>query len=224
MYFFNSQLKIENQLWAGNLEIHIKSSDWYLHSHEVDSNYDNVIIHVVWEHDTEIFRKDNTEIPTLELKHYVTLEALNNYQKLFSNTQKWINCENDFASIPEFAMSNWLERLYFERLERKANDINIVLQQSINNWEAVLFKMLAKNFGLKVNGQAFASIASSFDFLIIRKQQSKLLSLEALLFWASRITARRLPRTILYSIRKRISVFKTEIHLVFTKRNTFTVF
>ncbi|WP_055435179.1 DUF2851 family protein [Lacinutrix algicola] len=180
--FFNAQLKIENQLWAGNLEIHIKSSDWYLHNHEIDSNYDNVIIHVVWEHDTEIFRKDNTEIPTLELKHYVTPEALNNYQKLFSNTQKWINCENDFASIPEFAMSNWLERLYFERLERKANDINIVLQQSINNWEAVLFKMLAKNFGLKVNGQAFASITSSFDFSIIRKQQSKLLSLEALLF------------------------------------------
>lgn len=180
--FFNAQLKIENQLWAGNLEIHIKSSDWYLHNHEIDSNYDNVIIHVVWEHDTEIFRKDNTEIPTLELKHYVTPEALHNYQQLFSNTQKWINCENDFASIPEFAMSNWLGRLYFERLERKANDIKIVLEQSTNNWEAVLFKMLAKNFGLKVNGQAFASIANSFDFSIIRKQQSKLLSLEALLF------------------------------------------
>ena len=180
--FFNAQLKIGEQLWAGNLEIHIKSSDWYLHNHETDSNYDNVIIHLVWEHDTEIFRKDNTQIPTLELKNYVTPEALHNYQKLFSNAQKWINCESYFASIPEFAMSNWLERLYFERLERKANDINIVLEQSTNNWEAVLFKMLAKNFGLKVNGQAFASIASSFDFLIIRKQQSKLLSLEALLF------------------------------------------
>ena len=180
--FFNAQLKIENQLWAGNLEIHIKSSDWYLHNHETDSNYDNVIMHVVWEHDTEIFRKDNTEIPTLELKHYITQEALNNYQKLFSTTQKWINCENEFASIPDFTISNWLERLYFERLERKANDIAIVLEQNTNNWEAVLFKMLAKNFGLKINGEAFLSIANSFDFSIIRKQQSKLLSLEALLF------------------------------------------
>ncbi|WP_034059957.1 DUF2851 family protein [Lacinutrix jangbogonensis] len=180
--FFNAQLKIGKQLWAGNLEIHIKSSDWYLHNHETDSNYDNVIIHVVWEHDTEIFRKDNTEIPTLELKHYVTQEALNNYQKLFNNTQKWINCENDFGSIDSFTISNWLERLYFERLERKANDISMVLEQSTNNWEAVLFKMLSKNFGLKVNGEAFGSIANSFDFSIIRKQQSKLLSLEALLY------------------------------------------
>jgi hypothetical protein len=180
--FFNAQLEIGKQLWAGNLEIHIKSSDWYLHNHETDSNYDNVILHVVWEHDTEIFRKDNTQIPTLELKHYIAPEALNSYQKLFSTSQKWINCENDFASIKEFTISNWLERLYFERLERKANNITLVLEQSTNNWEAVLFKMLAKNFGLKVNGEAFASIANAFDFSIIRKQQSKLLSIEALFF------------------------------------------
>jgi len=180
--FFNTQLKIGEQLWAGNLEIHIKSSDWYLHNHETDANYDNVILHVVWEHDTEIFRKDNTEIPTLELKNYVKAEALNNYQKLFSTPQKWINCENYFASIQDFTISNWLERLYFERLERKANNVLKVLGQSTNNWEAVLFKMLSKNFGLKVNGEAFVSIANSFDFSIIRKQQSKQLSLEALLF------------------------------------------
>ena len=211
--FFNSQLKIENQLWAGNLEIHIKSSDWYLHNHEVDSNYDNVIIHVVWEHDTEIFRKDNTEIPTLELKHYVTLEALNNYQKLFSNTQKWINCESYFASIPEFAMSNWLERLYFERLERKANDINIVLEQSTNNWEAVLFKMLAKNFGLKVNGQAFASIASSFDFSIIRKQQSKLLSLEALLFGQAELLQNDCQEPYFLELEKEYQFLKQKFNL-----------
>ena len=61
--FFNAQLKIGEQLWAGNVEIHIKSSDWFVHNHETDSNYDNVILHVVWEHDTEIFRKDNSEIP-----------------------------------------------------------------------------------------------------------------------------------------------------------------
>ena len=180
--FFNAQLKIGEQLWAGNLEIHIKSSDWYLHNHETDVNYDNVILHVVWEHDTEIFRKDNTKIPTLELKHYVPQDALNGYQKLFNNNRKWINCENDFANTPEFIMSNWLERLYFERLERKANDITALLHENTNNWESVLFKMLFKNFGLKVNGDAFASIANSFDFSIIRKQQSNLLSLEALLF------------------------------------------
>ena len=180
--FFNSQLKIGNQFWAGNVEIHIKSSDWFVHNHEIDSAYDNVILHVVWEHDTEVFRKDNTEISTIELKKYVSKTALENYQKLFSKSDTWINCENDFKSVDDFTISNWLERLYFERLERKSNEIEKLLKSSSNNWEAVLFKRLAKNFGLKVNGESFLSLANSIEFSIIRKQQSNLLSLEALLF------------------------------------------
>jgi len=180
--FFNSQLKIAEQLWAGNVEIHVKSSDWFLHNHETDKAYDNVILHVVWEHDTEIFRKDNSEISTLELKDYVDKSVLQKYQQLFSNTNKWINCENNFAEVDDFVLDNWLERLYFERLERKSEDINQLLKTSKNNWEAVLFKMLAKNFGLKVNGESFFSLANSFDFSILRKLQTKQQNLEALFF------------------------------------------
>ena len=180
--FFASQLKIDDQLWAGNVEIHVKTSDWFVHNHETDIAYDNVILHVVWEHDTDIFRKDNTTIPTLELKPHVSKEALDNYQKLFSNSQKWINCENDFATVDDFIVQNWLERLYFERLERKSHHIEKLLKGSSNNWEEVLFKMLAKNFGLKVNGEAFLSLSNSFDFSVLRKQQSKVMSLEALFF------------------------------------------
>ena len=137
---------------------------------------------MVWEYDTDVFRKDNSTIPTLELKQYVSKEALHNYQKLFSKSQKWINCENDFATVDDFVIQNWLERLYFERLERKSHDIEKLLKTSSNNWEEVLFKMLAKNFGLKVNGEAFFSISNSFDFSVVRKQQSKVMSLEALFF------------------------------------------
>ncbi|MFI1772320.1 DUF2851 family protein [Thalassobellus citreus] len=180
--FFNAQLKIGNQLWAGNVEIHIKSSDWFLHNHEQDKAYDNVILHVVWEHDTEVFRKDNTVMPTLELKYLVDVEVLHNYENLFSKHDKWINCENDFATIDSFVLNNWMERLYFERLERKAKTIEVLLKDSKNDWEAVLFKMLTKNFGLKVNGESFFSLSQSIDFSIIRKIQSKQESLEALMF------------------------------------------
>jgi len=180
--FFNAQLGIGGQLWAGNVEIHIKSSDWYVHNHERDAAYDNVILHVVYEHDTEIFRKDNTVIPTLELKKYISKDLLHNYQSLFSNQKKWINCENDFASTDDFVLQNWMENLYFERLERKSKAIETMLLLSKNDWEAVLFRLLAKNFGLKVNGEAFLSMASSFDFSIIRKSQSKVEQLEALFF------------------------------------------
>ncbi|UKM64631.1 DUF2851 family protein [Flavobacteriaceae bacterium GSB9] len=183
--FFNAQLKINDQLWAGNVEIHVKSSDWFLHNHEQDPAYDNVILHVVWEHDTEVFRKDNSPISTLQLKDFVDMEVLKNYERLFSKQDRWINCENDFASVDDFVLDHWKERLFFERLERKSNQINDFLKTSKNNWEAVLFVMLAKNFGLKVNGEAFLSMAQSIDFSIIRKTQSNIKTLEALFFGQS---------------------------------------
>jgi len=179
--FFNAQIVIADQLWAGNLEIHLKSSDWYVHNHETDKAYDNVILHVVWEHDNEIFRKDSTEIPTLELKHYVDKNLIDNYQKLMQS-KSWINCDGNFAEVDDFLLSNWIERLYIERLQRKSNDIQKLLKIYNNDWEAVLFKMLTKNFGLKVNGESFLSLANSFDFSIVRKLQNNALDLEALFF------------------------------------------
>ena len=94
--FFNARIKIGDQLWAGNVELHIKSSDWFLHRHETDKAYDNVILHVVWEHDTPVFRRNNTPIPTLVLKNYVNAELLSNFHDLFQSRNTWINCENDF--------------------------------------------------------------------------------------------------------------------------------
>ncbi len=183
--FFNAQLIIDEQFWAGNVEIHVKSSDWFLHHHEQDKAYDNVILHVVWEHDTDVFRKDNTVIPTLELKNFIRKDVLDKYKKLFTKENKWINCEHDFANSDDFVLNNWLERLYLERLERKIKVIESLLKESKNDWEAVLFKMLAKNFGLKVNGDSFFSLAKSIDFSILRKLQSNQQSLEALLFGQS---------------------------------------
>jgi len=180
--FFNAQLRIDGQLWAGNVEIHIKSSDWYAHNHEIDPNYDNVILHVVWQHDVEVFRKDNSHMPTLVLKNYVEKTAIENYKRLFNRKGQWINCEKDFATVDDFVLKNWLERLYFERLEQKARHIEYLLNNSNNDWEAVLFKMLAKNFGLKVNGEVFYSIANSVEFSKIRKLNKNLLSFEAFLF------------------------------------------
>lgn len=178
--FFNAQITIGNQKWAGNVEIHLKSSDWYVHHHERDEAYENVILHVVWEHDTEIFRKNNTEIPVLELKKYVDAETISNYQSLTS-PKSWIFCEKQLAAIPQFVLKNWQERLFFERLERKSNPIFELLQQTNHDWEAVLFCLLAKNFGLNTNGEIFLKIAQSIPFSIIRKESFEVENLEALL-------------------------------------------
>lgn len=180
--FFNAKLKIDGQLWAGNIEIHLKSSDWYTHQHETDPAYDNVILHVVWEHDVEVYRKDNSPIPTLILCDLINLNALANYNTLLNApTYKWINCEKDFHNFSDFEVINWLERLYIERLEEKSTVIYKILQDTTSNWEATLFRLLAKNFGLNVNGEAFLSIANSFSYPVITKIKNTA-QMEALLF------------------------------------------
>jgi hypothetical protein len=179
--FFNAQIAIGNQMWAGNVEIHLKSSDWYVHHHERDAAYENVILHVVWEHDTEIYRKNNAEIPVLELKKYVDQDTIVNYQSLMS-PKAWIFCEKQLADISPFILKNWQERLFFERLERKSKPIFELLQQTNNDWEAVLFCLLAKNFGLNTNGETFLKIATSIPFSIIRKESFEVENLESLLF------------------------------------------
>ncbi|MBG6110411.1 hypothetical protein IWX84_001279 [Flavobacterium sp. CG_9.10] len=178
--FFNAQITIGNQKWAGNVEIHLKSSDWYVHHHERDSAYENVILHVVWEHDTEIYRSNNTEIPVLELKKYVEKATVANYKSLLS-PKSWIFCEKQLKDINEFTFKNWQERLFFERLERKSKPIFDLLEQTNSDWEAVLFILLAKNFGLNTNGEIFMTIAHSIPFSVIRKESFEVENLEALL-------------------------------------------
>jgi len=210
--FFNSRLVINSQKWAGNVEIHIKSSDWYVHNHETDTNYDNVILHVVWEHDTDIFRKDNTEIPTLELKNYVDKGLLNNYKKSMQS-KAWVNCESDFPKVDEFSFNNWLERLYIERLERKSEDIYQLLETSKNDWEAVLFKMLCKNFGLKVNGESFLSLANSVDFSVVRKVKHNIKDLEALLFGQAELLKDDIQDMYYIELQKRYQFLKQKFQL-----------
>lgn len=182
--FFNAQIIIGNQKWAGNVEIHLKSSDWYAHHHERDEAYENVILHVVWEHDVEIFRKNNIEIPVLELKHHVSKEVFENYQSLVT-PKSWIFCEKQLKEVNDFTFENWKQRLFLERLEHKSLPIQDLFETLEKDWEAVLFCLLAKNFGLNTNGESFLKISTSIPFQIIRKESAEVENIEALLFGRS---------------------------------------
>ncbi|WP_297511132.1 DUF2851 family protein [Flavobacterium sp.] len=178
--FFNAQLIIGSQKWAGTVEIHLKSSDWYVHHHETDSNYDNVILHVVWEYDLPVYRTNNSEIPVLELQHRVDPALIQNYHHLLLR-KEWLPCEQHLSSIPQFVLYNWLERLYFERLAQKAIPVLQLLKAYKNDWESVLFVLLAKNFGLNTNGDAFFQVAQSIRFSQFCKEAVEVHQIEALL-------------------------------------------
>lgn len=179
--FFNGQIIIDNQKWAGNIEMHLKSSDWYMHHHQTDASYQNVILHVVWQHDAEIYRQNNTVIPTLEIRHYVDPNTLARYQEL-ARPKSWVYCENQLKDVDSFIIANWFERIFMERLQRKSQPVLELLGRKQSDWEAVLFCLLSTNFGLNTNGETFMNVAESIPFAVVRKESSDQQNLEALLF------------------------------------------
>lgn len=179
--FSNARVHIGDMLWAGNVEMHIKASDWYRHRHEKDAAYDNVILHVVYEEDQPVFRKSGQRIPCLEIKNLIPLNIMNTYQRLQHN-EYWIPCQSQLSSVKSITKNLWLDRLLVERLESKTRDIDRALQLNVNNWEETFYQFLAKNFGNKVNTVPFEQLAKSLPLSIVSKHKNSLFDLEALFF------------------------------------------
>jgi hypothetical protein len=178
--FTEAKIKIGNTTWAGNIELHIKSSDWNLHNHSADKNYNNIILHVVWQQDKEITVAGNS-LPTLELQDRVSKLLLSRYEELM-NVFLFIPCANYVHTIKEITLLSWKQRLLAERLEKKSAIILSYLEQNIFNWEETFWWLIAKNFGLKVNSEEFEKLARSLPVTILAKHKNQIHQLEALLF------------------------------------------
>lgn len=178
--FFNAQLIIGTQLWAGNVEIHIKASDWYAHHHEKDSRYDSVILHVVWEYDVPVFRECGTEISVFEMRNKVCEKILARYEYLRIPKQ-YLFCEKDIFSVDPLVLLLWKERLFFERLKEKVEPIQHYLIETNNNWEQAFFCFLGRSFGLNMNGDYFFTILKKLPVVYIYKHSESLIQIEAML-------------------------------------------
>jgi len=222
--FLNAELKIDGQTWIGNVEIHLKASDWYLHNHEKDLNYDAVILHVVWENDVAIFMKNNKPIPTLVLKNFIDETVLNKYKNLFLAPTTWLPCKNAISTVDKFIFNNWKERLFFDRLERKSEEINTLLQEKNNNFEAVLFQLLIKNFGLKVNGNSFFRLAQSVDYSVIKKLSFHTNQLAAILFGQAGFLEEETEDDYQKELRKEYDYLKHKFKLNHIPKNEFSFF
>lgn len=179
--FFNGRIKLHNTTWAGNIEIHTLSSDWYKHNHSSDPAYDNIVLHVVYRDDKPVHRKNTELIPTIEVKDKFEKAIFNRYHS-FVLSKTWIACQHFIGSVNHFRKFSWLERIMVERLEEKTESINLVLRNSKQDFTEVFYQRLLRNFGFKTNGQAFETLANSLLFGILAKHTGNQFQLEALLF------------------------------------------
>ncbi len=182
--FTNSLIKINDTIWAGNIEIHINASDWLLHNHQNDMAYNNIILHVVFSSNRIILRKNGEEIPQLELKNGFDSDLFEKYQNFLFN-KNWIPCEKTIMNTSEFTRNNWIEYQLISRLERKTLELKKVLEKNKNNWEDTFYQQLAKNFGFKLNEIPFELLANSLPLKYLAKHKNNEIQLAARIFGQS---------------------------------------
>jgi Protein of unknown function (DUF2851) len=174
--FIDAKIKTGNTTWAGSIELHINSSDWKNHKHTGDDNYKNVILHVVWQHDIDL----QLPFSTLVLEDKISKFLLVKYNELM-NANSFIACEKMIHQVNQLSWISWKERLLVERLQSKSLLIFEYLKKNNNHWEETFWWLLAKNFGVKVNSDAFEKIAQSIPINILAKHKNQIHQLEALL-------------------------------------------
>lgn len=179
--FSNGRIRLGSTTWAGNIEIHMKSSEWYEHKHQYDPAYANIILHVVFENDREIFDRNGNTIPALALKGQINSDV---YKKYFYylNNQLWIPCERDINLVDPVTMKSWMERLFVERMERKLEGLHTLYRRNKNSLTETFYQLLAGNFGFKTNEQPFQLLSRLLPLAIPGKHKNSLFQVEAMLF------------------------------------------
>jgi len=174
-------MKMNDALWAGCVELHLKSSDWERHGHQNDNAYSNVILHVVYEHDKNIYTRNGLLIPTLELKPLINPRLIETYRKYMDSSQE-IVCQNQFCEVDSFRFFSWLDRLIIERLDDRTRQIERLLEKTNNHKEEVFYHHLAAAFGFGINSFPFSLLAKSLPLQYLAKHKDNLLQIEAMLF------------------------------------------
>ena len=206
--FLEAKIQISDKLWAGHVEIHVKSSDWNRHGHQTDKAYQNVILHVVYENDLQV-----NDIPTLELKGHFDESLFAQYQKLIAS-KTWIPCEKSIAKVPVFTRLSWLDRMAVERLESKSGTVTKILEANQFDWEEALYKLLMRYFGLKVNNEAFEYLANILPFKTLLKHADNLLQVEAMLMGCAGFLEDEFTEEYPLLLKREFAVMKAKFNLL----------
>jgi hypothetical protein len=181
--FTGATIEREGLKWHGNVEIHLKSSDWLKHGHQTDPTYESVILHVVWQHDRAIFYADGREIPTLELGVLVEPNYLKKYEDLSCNLNH-IPCKGLINDLSQNLVQEQLKQDGIERLEQKSRQVLQLLQKHGNDWETVFRSMLFRSAGMRVNANPMEQLGALIDIRLVEKER-QLEQTEALMFGIS---------------------------------------
>ena len=180
--FFDARLSVDGVEWVGNVEIHMRSSDWQRHGHSSDPAYNNVVLHVVYEHDCDIVLQNGRQPLTLEVRRFLHPAIVANYDSLTTpSLAEPPYCASRLHMVPEIVKASVLDRLVAERIENKSQVVRRMLDESHGGWEQTCYWMLARYFGGKVNALPFELLAKATDQRMLARWRDNPQRIEALL-------------------------------------------
>ncbi|MFT7612883.1 MAG: hypothetical protein ACI9J3_001849 [Parvicellaceae bacterium] len=184
--FLEGRIVLNGVEFAGSIEIHINGSHWNAHKHSESRMYDNVILHVVYTNDVQIYNTSNQPIPTLELKSLVDDELLQTYKGLMES-KSLVPCQNQLNRVNSFLWNSLKDRMFAERLDRKTDQMKAVLSENKNDWEETFYQFLFKYSAMGVNADNFYDLAKSVPLKYVRKIGNDPFILEAIYFGQSNL-------------------------------------
>lgn len=193
--FFNARLVIDGTEWAGNVEIHLKSSGFDSHGHNTDPSYDNVILHVVADNDRKVYNSKGEEILTVEITF--NQRYLEKYENLINNPLV-IACQTSIKHVDAIYVRHWLSILLVERMRDKSDQVLRILSDTGNDWEETFYRLLSRYFGFRINTEPFERLAEALPLKIIRKHSDNRFQVEALLYGTAGMLEEGLFREAIY--------------------------
>jgi len=199
--FLCARIKIGSTVWAGNVEIHVRASDWYRHKHHKDAAYNNVILHVVAEDDMPVRDKSGRKLPTLCIADAYDKDLLERYRSI-SRNMLWVPCQEMINSIDKIHVTGRLNAEAIQRLYNKAAAIKEELNLLKNDWEECCYRVISRQFGAKVNVSAFEMLTRTLPAKVLIKEHGELLHTEALLFGQSGLLNMRIRGRYPHALKK----------------------
>ncbi len=177
--FFNAKVRIGADMWAGNVEIHVRASDWMRHGHQNDSAYDTVILHVVETDDCRVARRDGGQIPQIVMS--CARDFSRSYDEMVNNPAAALACAGELASLPQIYITDWLTALAFERLYTKADRIAELVERLGGDWREAIYVTFARALGFHTNSDAFERLALATPLSRLLRHQGAYETIEATL-------------------------------------------
>ncbi len=181
--FFNAKLKLGGTVWAGNVEMHVRASDWFRHHHEKDPAYNNVILHVVMHDDGHVSRQDGQDLmqvtlPIPEAMAYKFRQLTTVGENNFSS----ITCSERLQQVPRIIIEDWKTALARERMAGKSQRVEDLVVKAHESWNEAFYVILSRSFGTGVNSDAFERLARSLPYSYLLKHLDNPMQVLALLF------------------------------------------